>query len=551
MDSQLTLALSSSNAGQKKSALMQIRTLGEYGAASMGYHQSAYELLNDPDVSVQVAAVNALGYMGSYGADFADSIAEKLKGAQEKELRKAAIQALGYFGEAASQYSDPVEACLGDKDLDVVVEACIALGSMKAVSAAEKVAAKLKESDVEVVIGACIGLGSMNAEIDALGGMLESSQPRVRAAALGAMPKDSAEAYKATACKLLADSDVFVRINAMKLLAGLGDKAASHVGDLGGHLGSSEVGVRVAAAASLGAMGQIADSQIDALEGLLADTEEDTASNMMAIAGVRGKVSATLRKPACAAAAALGAMGEKASKAAPTLAEKLGSADFEVKISCVTALGKMGEAGSRFEDQLIYLLEDPHPLVVGAACTAIGNISKTTNKPSSTAAGKMADLIKHVHPAVRGAALGGLGNMGEEAAAFLEDFVKCFNDSTAYVRAQAIMAITACGEHGQMYAAEICRMMFDDEVRVRIAAVKALPLMEERGAAFAPEVTSLLEDPLPAVRVESIKSLGAFGGEALEEVMPYIKQLAADDPSPEVRAAAQEVVGATVKALEG
>lgn len=543
------LALSSGSAGQRKSALMQLRAMGEYGAATMGYHEQAYGLMNDPDASVQVAAINALGYMGKYGADYADSVAEKVKVGGNKEIKKAAIQALGYFGESASAYADSVEACLDDKDLDLVTEACIALGSMKAVSAAGKVAAKLKESDTEVVIGACIGLGSMDAEIDALGGMLGSKEARVRAAALGAMPVEASEKFLAAACKMLGDGDVFVRINAMQLISGLGEKAAGQVAEIAKHLGSAEVGVRVAAAAALGAVAPSAESQIDTLEGLLADTTEDTASLMMSIAGVQGKVPATLRKPACAAAAALGTMGEKASKTAPKLAEVLASPDADIKIACITALGKMGEAGAKFEDQLVYLLEDPHPLVVGAACTAVGNIAKTTNKPSANAASKMADLIKHKHPAVKGAALGGLANMGEEAASFLEDFVKSFNDGTGYVRAQAIAAITACGEHGQMYAAEICRMMFDEEPRVRVAAVRALPLMGERGAAFAAEVGSLLEDPLPEIRVAGIKALGSFGGEALDEMMPYIKQLKESDPAPEVRAAAQEVCGGP-KALE-
>jgi len=542
------LALSSSTAGQRKSALTQLRAMGEYGA-SLGYHEQAAELLSDPDASVQAAAISALGCMGRYGADYVDSIAAKLKTGSEKEVKKAAIQALGYFGEVATGYTELVEEHLDVQDLDLVVEACIALGSMKALSSSGKVAAKLKVSDTDVVVGACIGLGSLDVEIEALGGMLESQQSRVRAAALGAMPKHRGEKYLATACKLLADADVYVRINAMNLISAIGEAAVGQVSEIGKHLQSDEVGVRVAAAAALGAIGQGTESQIDSLKKLLSDTEEDKASLMMSIAGAQGKVSATLRKPACAAAAALGALGEKAAQTAPDIAAMLGSPDFEINISCITALGKMGEAGAKFEDQLMYHLEDPHPLVVGAACTAIGSIAAATTKPSITAAGKMADLIKHVHPAVKGAALGGLANMGEEAGSFLEDFVKCFNDDTAYVRAQAVAAITACGEHGQMFAGEVCRMMFDEELRVRVAAIKALPLMGERGAAFAAEVSSLLEDELPEIRVAGIKALGAFGGGALDEHMLFIKQLADMDPSPEVRTAAREVSGG-LKALE-
>jgi len=516
----------------------------------MGYHEQAAAMLNDTDASVQVAAINALSHMGKLGAQYSDAIVLKLRETGPEDVKKAALQALGCFGEHASSQAKVVEQYLDNENLDLVVEACIALGSMKVSSAAGKVAAKLKDSDVEVVIGACIGLGCMEAEIEALGGMLESSEPRVRAASLSAMPKASAEKYLGKACALLADADVYVRINAMNLIGGQGDAAADYAPEIGKLLGSSEVGVRVAAAAALGGMGAKAESQIEALEGLLTDTEEDTASLMMSIAGVQGRVAATLRKPACAAAAALGNIGEPATKSAANVAELLGSVDYEVKISGITALGKMGEAGAKFEDQLVYLLEDPHPMVVGAACTAIGSIAKSTNKPSSTAACKMAELVKHAHPAVKGASLGGLGCMGEEAATFLEDFVKCFDDNVGYVRAQAIVAIIACGEVGQMYVAEICRLMFDDDVRVRVAAVKALPQMGERGAAFAEEVNALLEDPMAEVRVASIKAFASFGGEALAEVMPFMKQLAELDPHAEVRAAAREVIASGTKALE-
>lgn len=550
MEQQLMTALSSGDPRQRKSALVQLRTMGEYGA-SMGYHEQAYESLEDPDPSVQAAAINALANMGNYGADYAGNVAIKLKGATTKDVKKAGLAALGCFGEFASMHADVVEGHLADTDLDLVVEACIALGSMKIVSAASKVAAKLEQNDAEVVIAACIGLGYMDAETDALGKMMDSKEARIRAAALGAMPKDKAEKYASRACKLLADGDVYVRINAMKLISGLGEKAAEHAAEIGAHLQSEEVGVRVAAAAALGALGPAAEAQVEALVGLLGDTGEDSASLMMSVAGVQGRVPATLRKPACAAAAALGALGERASQTAPKVAEVLSGQDFEIKVAAVAALGKMGEAGAKFEDQLIYVLDDPHPLVVAAACTAIGSIARTTNKPSSTAAGKMAELIKHVHPAVRGAALGGLANMGQEAASFLEDFARCLSDNTGYVRAQAIAAVTACGEDGQMFAAEVCRMMFEEgEVRVRLAAVRALPLMGERGAAFATELASLLEDQLPELRTATVRALAAMGGSTLEEFLPFIQQLKTSDPSPEVRAAAQEVVGGETKALE-
>lgn len=543
-------ALSDPSPAQRKSVLASMGHAGELGAANMGYHEQAYGMLSDREMAVQVAAIAALGSMGKYGAMYADALVAKLTSSSEKEVKKAAIQALGNLGDHASAFSGAIETCLDDKDLDLVTEACIALGGMKVLSAAEKVGSKLASPDTEVVIGACIGLGAMGVADEALAGMLGNPTARVRAAALGAMPKAAAEKYIGPACGLLADPDVYVRLNAMKLITGQGEKAAPYLGAINPHLWHASVGVRVAAAAAIGGIGPYAESQVESLEAILADKEEDIESFPMSVAGVRAKVAAAMRKPACAAAAALGAIGsEKAERSVPKLADGLQSTDFEVKIACATALGKLGLPAAKFEDQLVALLEDPHPLVKAAACTAIGGIAESTGTPSINACSKMAEMIKDTHPAVRGAVLGALGSMGEEATAYLEDFVKSFQDTVGYVRAQAVIAVSACGDLGQMYASEICRMMFDEEVRVRLAAVKALPKMGIRGAAFGEEVSYLLEDPVPEVRVAAIRTFGAFGGETLNNFTANIMQAADMDTYPEVKAAAQEVTGGP-KALE-
>merc|ERR1712014_52519 len=134
---------------------------GELGAANMGYHEAAYNSLEHHDTSVQVAAIKALGAMGSFGAFYGSDIVAKMNGASEKEVKLATIQALGKMGEHASAFSGPVEGFLDNPDLDLVVEACITLGSMKAYGAAEKLTSKLQNADADVVIGACIGLGKM------------------------------------------------------------------------------------------------------------------------------------------------------------------------------------------------------------------------------------------------------------------------------------------------------------------------------------------------------------------------------------------------------
>merc|ERR1719208_651490 len=240
--------------------------------------------MEDRDLGVQVAAISALGSMGSLGAFYADALVAKMTSSSEKEVKKAAIQALGNLGEHASAFSGAVEIFLDDGDMDLVVEACISLGSMKAYGAEEKITSKLQVQDVEVVIGACIGLGNMGVGDGPIAGLLGNPHGRIRAAALGSMPKEHAHKYVQYAVQMLPDPDVYARINAMKLISSSPETAVAHIGELVGHLSNPAVGVRVAATAALGGMGPYAESQVGAFEAMLADQEEDIESFPMSIA---------------------------------------------------------------------------------------------------------------------------------------------------------------------------------------------------------------------------------------------------------------------------
>jgi HEAT repeat protein len=312
---------------------------------------------------------------------------------------------------------------------------------------------------------------------------------------------------------------------------------------LSGLLSNADAGVKACAASALGGIGPGAAEATEALVGLLGDTGEDTTTFMLTIAGQQGKTPASLRKPACAAASALGKIGAKDS--APKLGAGLASPDYEVRKECAEALGAMPYLGVKFQDSLSALLEDSQPMVVAVACKALGSIAAATG-PSMPVVDKLAECLRSPHPAVKSSALLGLGSMGDEASRFIDDYVKCFADPCGVVRAAAIEAITGSGEMGEMYASEVCRMMFDGDSKVRITALTCLPKMGNRGAAFAEEVCALLGDPLPEVRVAGLQCLGAFGPENYEPFLDSILSLASSDDSLAVRDAANAV--ATAKA---
>jgi HEAT repeat protein len=483
---------------------------GDYGSA-----QRIAEFLSDYDLSVVTAAVTALGSMGETARPYSGDVA-KLLTSGDKEVTQAAIQCLGFIGGAMMVSS--VEGYLEHQDLDLVVEACTALGSMGGSSGAEqKLKAKLKEADASVVAAAAAGLVLMGS--DGYTDCLAKGDAKAKVAILEAILKKSTKPPASLITPLVGDADCEVRMSAAKVMGVVGEEApASAAEDLAKFLASSDVGVKACAASALGSIGKSGAAKASDLVKLLGDESEDKSTLLLSTAGVRPKVAASLRKPACAAAAALAAL--KAYDKAADVAGCMTSKDFEIRIASVQAISSMGEKGAAFIDEVMKLTEDPNPQVVAAACTALGAIAASTS-PSSAAAEKLSDCLKDKLPTVRAAACRGLAKMGDEATNYLDGLVKCLNDQIWSVRAAACEGVAGCGEMGQMYASDICRLIFDTDTRVRITAVESLVKMGERGAAFAEELSVLLDDPTPGVQKAGIKALKEFGMETPELYLTY------------------------------
>jgi len=512
-------ALNNNAAGMRIAGLTEIYRMGEL-AGAYGMGNAVVPLLQDSVISVQVQALFALGAMGEAAVPFGASVVAKLSSTQ-KEVKRAAIQALGGMGEAGGEFIADLEPLLDDSDLDYVADSCAALGNLKATGAVNKIVAKLKDKDVDVVCGAVSGLGSMGMELAAIGGMLSHTEPRVRAAALATLYKmDGSEQFAAEAVKLLGDTDGWVRNQAAVLVSTMDGKAGVQAAAIGKFLSHDDAGVKAAAAFALTGLGDESTSQVGALEKMLSETGEDTSTVPLVKAGVASKVDSNLRKPACAAAYALGCMGAQAAKSAPMLAEGLKADDDEMKIACAAALGKMGPEGTKFEGAICALLDYNMPMVVIAALESLTSTG-LSGVPSSNGADKAAVLLADRHPCVRKAAAECLAAQGDYASAYIEDIVQSLSDPVHSVKAAGIKAVASSGEMGQMYASKVCQLMFDASQDVRIAACEALASMDQRGAAFAEEVSSLLEDDVPEVRSAAVKALSSFkhGSEFLPEAL--------------------------------
>merc|ERR1719335_291953 len=114
----------------------------------------------------------------------------------------------------------------------------------------------------------------------------------------------------------------------------------------------------------------------------------------------------------------------------------VGPQTFELKIAALNALGEIGSYG----EEVMRFVEDNHAHVRAAASIAVGKIAKKS-EPSSDMADKVAGGLIDKCPVVRASAAEALGMMGDEGAAFTEEFVKLFSDTNYMVRCAAIKAL--------------------------------------------------------------------------------------------------------------
>ena len=490
--------------------------------------QTVVPMLNDSDSAVQEHALLALSELGEKSFGFGQLVASKLQN-RSKQVKRAAMVALGSMGPTAASHAGSVQALLNEHDMDLVVDACNALGKMQATQAADDVAAKLTSSDSDVVFAACMSLSAMDSHKQEIAKLLANSDARIRSAAVNALKGMSgSESYSSDVVALLKDKDSYVRLGAADFTCRLGAKAADMVVPISKFLSDSSPGVVAAAAASLGGIGEAAASQIPALEQALRNPGEDSSTLPMTIAGISPKLVSLLRKPACAAANALANMGSAGATSAPRLAECLNSKDWELRVAALHALSKMGSASARYEYHIVDLLRDEIPPVAAAACLATGEIAAATGEANSSTARAVAELMDHPHPTVRARAVQSLSKMGDEAHAHIESFVSLFGDRAWNVQAEAIRAVAKCGELGQMFAPDVCRMTYQGLTpAVQVTACEALARMGTRGASFREEVQQLEDDGEEVVRNAARKALEFFDkadSTALMDKVPALTQ---------------------------
>jgi len=245
---------------------------------------------------------------------------------------------------------------------------------------------------------------------------------------------------------------------------------------------------------------------------LLDDDYSDPAASALVVGGCRSKLPASMRKPKCAAAAAIGLICENAGESievdqyASEVSRLLNDEDWEVRLAGCDSLALMGERGKEQAAKLATLFDDEKFAVRARAAYACGKL-----KDPDVASG-IADLIGDSSPSVREEAMLALAELGDEGSEYIEKVFEKMTDFSPTVRAASVAALGKMGEKGQLYAGAIAHMLLDYEAPVvTIAAIEALGNMEDHGAAYAEAIQPYLHEELPQTRQAASEALTKLG----------------------------------------
>mmetsp|Transcript_98770 Transcript_98770/g.171161 ORF Transcript_98770/g.171161 Transcript_98770/m.171161 type:complete len:566 (+) Transcript_98770:71-1768(+) len=537
-------ALSSTDPKKIKETLQVLAAKGEIGAADLGYAYLVGDFLASQDQDIAIAAIEALGKMGSGGAMHAADLISCLR-STEPQIQAVAAEALGNFGKEAAIYKDHLMMLVtGAQDEIAKASAIMALGKIGADSEVDKIADLLENSQPLVAAAACQALGLLGepglTKADLIASKLDD--PSIKYAALCALKNLGRSAVRNSIDKIiyqcLADKDLATREVAGVALGTAADDVLNltvHMEKITNLLGSQEPGTRCAAALALGHLGARAGEKWSTkLEGLLDDDAEDFSARALQMGGI-GRASVSMRKPQCAAISALGMMS--ASKFAGKIKTKLVSDDWEVRLTALQALAGMGEAALAEQEEIAELLTESMYLLKVQACKTLGAID------AEDSAEAIKDVLEDKSPSVRAAAATALGQLGSAGAVYSSDVFKLLKSPLKQVRVAAISSLGNMEEIGECYAGPIATFLEDDSLQVRCASIEALGKLGSKGAAYAEEISMFLEDPASMARSASVKALGQMGSEAA----PYHFKMLALTEDPLVAEVAKEAM----ESLEG
>lgn len=482
------------------------------GASDLDLTEPLASLMHDPDPGLRMQVALALGERHTPGA--VDALIGALKD-PDVNVRFHAVEALGRMraGDAVDALADIAES----DDFFLVFPAVDALARIHDARVGPRLIPLLQRTDIVEPVADALGeLGGVEA-VAPLVGVLNTTGP---AAPIG------------------------------RALARLHDRYEEHYG--GGALIAEAFQAAITPSGSQRVLDAVSDTGRDDLPSLVTvlgwlrgAAVERALAHLLGNASVRATViEAIVRRDASAGIVEI-------------LVEQLQSADADVRLAAIVALGRLGDR--RATAALAQRLDQPRAEVVAAAW-ALAQIG------DQSAFESLLPLLSQDDASVRQAAIGALNSLGHpemesRIAALLTSPDARIRESA--VRIAGYFGYRACVE-------TMIARCADPEESVRRAAVEHLPFLEDPRA--TPHLASALKDPSARVRTAAAQAFAHLApdqargslltaardadawvryyavrslGELREaSAMAPLIELAASDPAMHVRIAALETIGA-------
>lgn len=512
--------------------------LGGMGNVSAKYLQYIEPMLSNNNSLLRGGAAECLGRLGSVAVGSVSKLQGNLANDPDPSVRVISVKALGLIGDLGAMHS--VQQALNDPSPEVSAAACEALARLGGGSETD-FRDKLTHSRTRVP--ALKGLTHLGD--DAPEGLATDVVECLEDA-------DIVTRQEALAC---------VKVMAQAILDS--SDALDKLKDL---LTNDAIGVKCAAAVAIGALGSEASRLAEPVAELLSDDAEDESGLALLIGNGGRRPAPALRRPKCAALHALAALDSTSSLS--TMAGALNDSHWEVRAAALEAIGQLGTNAINQMGACSDLLDDDSFAVRAAACAALGAMqadevlgrlvekfedrSYSVRAASIRAVGAIGvaaqdfchEIFKMLDDSVghvRAAAVYALSMLGENARNYVGVIGNLLEDADAEVRVEVLGALGRMGEHGAAFAMEAAPWLNDPVAEVRVAAYKSLVAMGKAGSPFIDEEV-LANDPAIAAVLKSGRKAMPAPTSTPEIPIPFAAQKVA--PSTASQALALEGLGA-------
>ena len=512
----LLIALDDPAAPVRAAAARGLKSLGRRAG---GATPRLIELLQDRDEAVRAAASEAVTAAGPLDDDSTIRLAQGLS-SPDTVVRANAAEALGTVDASAEHAAPPLVEALADGNDHVRAKAVEALGKIGEAAAGVAVPGlvrALRDRDSWVSALAAEALGEMGVGAGVIPGLVRALahvNPQVRANSAEALGKLGSMAGSARAAleRAATDEDGGVRARAVRALGALGPPLPATVQLIRNAIADPDPMVRAGAAAAVGTWDSPPEEVLADLLPLLRDANDQVKIQVCEVLSKGTAATEIVIEGLCAALAdddsawvqasaalALGRIGTVAVSAGPALLRA----------------ARTGEAGVREQSMRALVMIQPPEAAEGFAF----GLADPTNEVRMVAS---AGWIKAASvPATAGPAL-----------------VDALRDPEAQVRANAAHALARLDElpTGAVPALRECAGDLNDGLRLN--AVLALQLAPP--AEVADLMSHMLDDP--NVRVRLVAAGAVLGTNPADTHAATVVHAAADDPSPRVRQAVEELL---------